>query len=98
MLSVLKMLLKGEVGGHLLNSHGSYIFDHGNSWKNHGIVLLNFCGNPVNAIFFFSTEILVQTQVMEHQIDYKQKYKALKKKLKFLVYVSMHLQIRGIRT
>jgi len=24
----------------------------------------------------------------EHQIDYKQKYKALKKKLKFLVYVS----------
>ena len=48
--------------------------------------------------FFLSTEILVQTQVMEHQIDYKQKYKALKKKLKFLVYVSMHLQIRGIRT
>lgn len=31
-------------------------------------------------------EIIVQTQVMEHQIDYKQKYKVLKKKLKFLVY------------
>ena len=26
---------------------------------------------------------------MEHQIDYKQKYKTLKKKLKFLVYVSI---------
>ena len=21
--------------------------DHGKSWKNHGIMLLNFCGNPV---------------------------------------------------
>ena len=38
MLSVVKMLLKGEVGGHALNSHGNY--------KNHGIVVLNFCGNP----------------------------------------------------
>ena len=38
---------KGEVGGHALNSHGNYIVDHGKSWKNHGIVFLNFCGNPV---------------------------------------------------
>ena len=45
MLSVVKMLLKGEVGGRALNSHGNYIVDHGKSWKNHGIV--NFCGNPV---------------------------------------------------
>ena len=37
---------KGEVGGHALNSHGNYIVDHGKSWKNHGIVFLNFCGNP----------------------------------------------------
>ena len=31
-----------------LNSHGNYIADHGKSWKNHGIVFLNFCGNPEN--------------------------------------------------
>ena len=45
-LSVVKMPLKGEVGGHALNSHGNYIGDQGKSWKNHGIVFLNFCGNP----------------------------------------------------
>ena len=36
----------GKVGGHVLNSHGNYIVDHGKSLKNHGIVFLNFCGNP----------------------------------------------------
>ena len=36
MLSVVKMLLKGEVGDCALNSHGNYIVDHGKSWKNHG--------------------------------------------------------------
>ena len=46
-LRAVKMLLKGEVGGCALNSHGNYIVDHGKSWKNHGIVFLNFCGNPV---------------------------------------------------
>ena len=47
MLSVVKMPLKGEVGGSVLNSHGrNYIADHGKSRKNHGIVFLNFCGNP----------------------------------------------------
>ena len=46
MLSVVKMLLKGEVGGRTLNSHGNYIVDHGKSWKNHGIVFMNFYGNP----------------------------------------------------
>ena len=40
------MPLKGEVGGHALKSHGNYIVDHGKSWKSHGIVFLNFCGNP----------------------------------------------------
>ena len=29
MLSMVKMLLKGEVGGIALNSHGNYIDDHG---------------------------------------------------------------------
>ena len=47
MLSVVKMVLKGEVGGHALNSHGNYIVDPGKSWKSHGIVFLNFFGNPV---------------------------------------------------
>ena len=48
MLRVVKILLKREVGGCALNSHGNYIVDHGKSWKNHGIifVFLNFCGNP----------------------------------------------------
>ena len=46
MLSVVKVLLKGEVGGCALNSHGNYIVDHGKSWKNHGIVVLNLCGKP----------------------------------------------------
>ena len=49
MLSVVKMLLKGEVGGYALNSHGNYIVDHEKSWKNHGILCLNFCGNPGNS-------------------------------------------------
>ena len=29
MLSLVKMLLKGEAGGHALNSRGKYIVDHG---------------------------------------------------------------------
>ena len=33
-------------GWRLCISHGNYIVDHGKSWKNHGIVILNFCGNP----------------------------------------------------
>ena len=50
MLSVVQMLLEGEVGGRTLNSHGNYIVDHGKSWKNHGIVFLIFCGNPVSSM------------------------------------------------
>ena len=48
MLIVVKMPLKREVGRRELNSHGNYIVDDGKSWKNHGIVFLNFCGNPVS--------------------------------------------------
>ena len=44
---ILKMSLKGEVGGHMLNYHGYYIDDHGKIMENHGILFLNFCGNPV---------------------------------------------------
>ena len=42
-LSVVKMLLKGEVGGRALNSHGNYIADHGKIME---LFFLNFCGNP----------------------------------------------------
>ena len=48
MLSIVKMLLKEEFGDCALNSHGNNIVDHGTSWKNHGIVFFNFCGNPVS--------------------------------------------------
>ena len=41
-LCVLKMPLKGEVGGCVLNIHGNcklyHEIDHGKSWKNHEIV------------------------------------------------------------
>ena len=33
MLSVVNMLLKGEVGGCVLNSHGNYFVHHGKSWN-----------------------------------------------------------------
>ena len=46
MLSVVRILLEGEVGGHALNSHGNSNVNHRKSWKKHGIVFLNFCGNP----------------------------------------------------
>ena len=46
-VQLVKMPLKGEVGGHALYSHGNYIVDRGKSRKNHGIVFLNFCENPV---------------------------------------------------
>ena len=46
-LSVVKLLLKGEVGDCALNSHGNYIVEHRKSWKNHGIVFLNFLGTLV---------------------------------------------------
>ena len=38
MLSVVKMLLKGEVGGCALNSHGNCIVDHGK--------IMELCWNP----------------------------------------------------
>ena len=51
MLRVVKLLLKGKVGDCALNSHGNYIVGHGKSWKNHGIVFSDFCGNPELAFF-----------------------------------------------
>ena len=58
MLSVMKMLLKGEVGDRATNSHGNYSVGHGKSWKNHGIVFLNFCGNPVFSISQYYSALL----------------------------------------
>ena len=43
-LSVVKMPLKGEVGGHALNSHRNYIVYRG---KIRELCFFNFCGNPV---------------------------------------------------
>ena len=42
MLSVVKMLLKGEVGGRALVMEITLLII-----ENHGIVFLNFCGNSV---------------------------------------------------
>ena len=64
-LSVVKMLLKGEVGGRALKSHGNYTADQGKSWKNHGIVFLNFCGNPVVRMLIFAKK---QTKISYLQI------------------------------
>ena len=33
MLSIVKLLIKGEVGGCALNSYGNYIVDYGKSWN-----------------------------------------------------------------
>ena len=58
MLSVVKRLLKREFEGCAINSHGNYVVDHGKSWKIHGIVFLNFCGNPVILpMYIFSIKI-----------------------------------------
>ena len=46
MLSMVKMLLKGEVGGHALNSHGNYIVDHGKSWKKSWNCVFEFLWEP----------------------------------------------------
>ena len=48
MLCAVKMVLKGELGGFALNSHGNYIVDNGKSWKNHGIVFLISVGTLFN--------------------------------------------------
>ena len=46
MLSVVNILLKREVGGRALNSHGITSLIMENHGKKHGMMFLNFCGNP----------------------------------------------------
>ena len=52
MLCMVKVVLKGEVGGCALNSQVNYIVDNGKLWKNHGIVFLNFRWNHIKRFFF----------------------------------------------
>ena len=70
-LSVVKMPLKGEVGGHALKGHRNYIVDHGKAWKKHGIVFLNFCRNPARSfsILFMSSRILLMTIFFQDLVD-----------------------------
>ena len=53
------MPLKGVVGGCALNGHGNYIVDHRKSWKNHGIVFLNFLGNPASTLQLSHSSALI---------------------------------------
>ena len=48
------------------NSHGNYIVDHGKSWKNHGIVFLNSCGNPDSSSWhqFTATAVLLRSHTV----------------------------------
>ena len=46
MLSAVKMLLKGEVGGCASKSHGNYIVDHGISWKKSWNCVFEFLWEP----------------------------------------------------
>ena len=49
MLRVVKMLLKGDIGGSALNSHGNYIVDHGKSWN----CVFEFLWEPCNYLCLF---------------------------------------------
>ena len=48
LLSVVKLLLKGEVGVYALNSHGNYIVDHGNHGNMMELCFLISVGTLVN--------------------------------------------------
>ena len=56
-LSMVKMLLKGEAGGRALNSHGNYIVDYGKLWNCVFEFLWEPCmmGNPIISHFGQST-------------------------------------------
>ena len=69
MLSVVKMLLKGAVGGRALNSHGNFIVDL--TWKiieKSWIVFLNFCGNPELYSHRHVSQFTVHPQSLGHAI------------------------------
>ena len=53
MLSVVKVPLKGEVRGHVVNGHGNYIVDPGKSWKIMELCFLISVGTLSNSILIF---------------------------------------------
>ena len=53
MLSMV-MLLKGEVGGCALNSHGNYIVDHGKSLEKSWNCVFEFLSEPCNVLSILS--------------------------------------------
>ena len=61
MLSVVKMLLKREVRGCALNSHGNYIVDHGKIME---LCFLNFCEKPAIDLY----QNLVSTHYLENRL------------------------------
>ena len=54
MLSVVKLPLKGEVGGHALNSHGNHFVDHGKSWKKTWNYVFEFLWEPCEIKEFYA--------------------------------------------
>ena len=62
MLSVVKMPLKREAGGHALNSHGDYIVYHGKPWKNHGIAIILMGKRELVALLNLSSWCLVMVE------------------------------------
>ena len=50
MLSLMKMLLKGEIGGHALNSHGNYIVDHGKVMESCFLIFVGTLYNRQSAV------------------------------------------------
>ena len=75
MSSVVKMLQKGEVGGGALNSHRKYIVVHGKSWKNHGIVFLNFCGHLIIIAHDFPIfKLVLCFQRLKSSTDHQKKH------------------------
>ena len=48
MLIVVKIMLKEELGGSALNSHGKYIADHGKSWN----CVFEFLWEPCKTVVF----------------------------------------------
>ena len=65
-LSVVKVPLKGEVGGHVLRSHGNYIFAHGKIME---FSFLNFCGNLEKSTFLVVASIWLRAQCFINTIS-----------------------------
>ena len=87
---MVKLRLKGEVGGHPLSSHGNYIVDHGKSWKNHGIVFMNFCGNPVISLSLLMKSVVRLTEHLDMAIVVDSDIKPHTKQTNYLQVLTMY--------